>query len=443
MTGTATALLIDDRESLLSLYSLNLGLYVGTNVLCKKNHQEVVEYLKTNPKINLIISKSNISQQETAFSIYQYLNEQKLSIPLIVLGKEPKITQNAKELDSVPEMKELVKTAAQFLGVTAQKMALQEVPEHFPIPTNLFKNDGPLVCDVYKKQSESYVKAYEQGKKIPQGDVDTLEKTGEFFLYVPSKVRLKFAQSVTEKILASLRNENLTTAERIQVTDEGLKMISEEMRNCGILENTIMLAEESIKSIVHVAEKSPTLTELIRGLMADQVSFRFKHCQVLTYVCFHILQNMDWGTKEQQDKMAFVAFFHDIALNSDEETDVHSEADLNESKLSGHQKEVVRKHAALAANLVKDLPNLPLGAEIIIKQHHGSRTGVGLGVLSAAISPLSQVFVVAEEWTHIALKSHQEGRKISNAKLLKYLREKTGNTQNYAKIIDTLEKIKI
>ena len=41
----------------------------------------------------------------------------------------------------------------------------------------------------------------------------------------------------------------------------------------------------------------------------DFCSYLFKHTQILTYVCLHIIKHIDWGNAEQEDKISFIAFF--------------------------------------------------------------------------------------------------------------------------------------
>lgn len=440
------AILIEDRDDLIPLFILNLNMYVGLEVDCVRNHLEVLELLKDGKKVDIIVSKNNVAQDETAYRVYRYLEERGLKTPVVVLGQETRLSKICKILDINPDVKVLVRTCADILGVTAEEMAHLQVPDFFPIPTTFFKGLDHLICDVFERtraKNPTYEKVFSEGEAVASEKLDKLIKSGPLFLYVPAKFRLKFASSVTEKLLTSLNSPSLSNEERVEVTDKSMQMVAESMRSAGLQEATIQLAQESIRSMVSVVSKLPLLSQLLENLMSDKLSFRYKHCQVVTFICFHILDNIEWGTKEAQSKLAFVAFFHDISLTSDEEVRIHSDEDLADAGFGEKQKELIRRHAITAADMIKEYPNLPLGAEIIIKQHHGSRAGIGLSTLSPSISPLAQVFWVAEEYTQIALRAQEQGKKISNKKFVKFLRDRTGNFANFGKIIDALENLKI
>lgn len=440
------ALLVETKPQLRTLYSLNLNIYAGTEVHLCSDHIDVFDHLKSDNEINLIITRFSVKDDETAKSITKYLKREERNIPIIVLGNGNSLDPSWIVLDETPEVRSLVRASAKALGVNAEIMASLKVPDPYPIPIDHFRDIKSLVCDVFESRMENgnevYDLKYKKGFSINSRTVEYLKKNGLDTLYVPAINRIEFATTVTENLITFLGNQNLSVSDRIDMTDQSLIMLSEQMKTCGLTHSTIRLAQESIMSIEKVVEGSQTLKALLENLSEDKHSFRYMHCQMLTFICHHIVRNMEWGTKEQQDKLGFVAFFHDIVLETDDEARIRDESDIEASVLTPQRKEVVRKHALLAANLVKDFPRLPLGAEIIIKQHHGSRTGVGLSENSSGVSPLAIVFVVAEEWVQCVLDIHDGGRKASKDEVMKYLRGRF-KKKSYLKIVETLSLLDV
>ena len=85
-------------------------------------------------------------------------------------------------------------------------------------------------------------------------------------------------------------------------------------------------------------------------------------------------------------------------------------------------------HALDAAQMVINYPSIPLGAEVLIKQHHGSTTGRGfVDRVSPSISPLAAVFITAEEFVKEILD--RQGKKIDVNEIFDSLRGRLQGSQ--------------
>jgi len=126
---------------------------------------------------------------------------------------------------------------------------------------------------------------------------------------------------------------------------------------------------------------------------------------LITFLSYHAIENLDWGTSEQKEKLAFVSLFHDITLTTDEMCQIHSDSEMQISTMPDDKKSAIYKHAAVAAELVRNFPRAPIGADIIIQQHHASRSGNGFSqFFGNNLSPLAIVFIVCEDFAHRVLK---------------------------------------
>ncbi len=150
------------------------------------------------------------------------------------------------------------------------------------------------------------------------------------------------------------------------------------------------------------------------------------------------MEGIDWCNDEQKKTMNFVAFFHDIALSTDEQAKIHSGKELKAAKLPEKEEALVNMHAQIAAELVAKFPHAPMGADAIVRQHHGITHGVGFSEhYSGNLSPLTIVFILAEEFTSYLIESEED---IKMPSIIKKMREKFP-TQRFKKIIDILEEV--
>jgi putative nucleotidyltransferase with HDIG domain len=158
------------------------------------------------------------------------------------------------------------------------------------------------------------------------------------------------------------------------------------------------------------------------------------------FVATHLMDQLDWVNEEQKNKLQFIAFFHDIALENSEQARVHTDKELRESKFSSPQKELIKKHAQLGAAIAGQYPNAPIGVEQIIKQHHGMANGVGFSEhYSQNISPMAIVFILAEDFVDNLMHA---GVDFKIETKIAQMRERY-STQRFQKIIDSLESITV
>ena len=103
------------------------------------------------------------------------------------------------------------------------------------------------------------------------------------------------------------------------------------------------------------------------------------------------------------------------------------------------------EHASLAGQVVSNFPRCPMGADMIITQHHGMANGRGFAInFKDDISPLSKIMIIAEEITTYILIHNSEVKasekiNVDKVKIGKVLVEKF-KTHTYKKIIEAFSK---
>jgi response regulator RpfG family c-di-GMP phosphodiesterase len=188
-------------------------------------------------------------------------------------------------------------------------------------------------------------------------------------------------------------------------------------------------------------KKNPKLSKLLDRLLSNKTSYLYKHTQILTYISLHMIRNIDWGTPEQEDKISFISFFHDIALENDVQCQIHSTYELKRAELTTEARTLVERHAQIAAEFVSKFPHAPMGTDQIIRQHHGMLNGVGFSEhFGANVSPMAIVFIVAEEYTRIIMK--RDNGPFNGPEMIKELKD-VFPTSRFAKIVEKLMTLSI
>lgn len=434
-------LLVEDNTELESFYSLNLQTWVGAKTLPQKEAKFCQKAFDENPDIACIITKARNGTEKSAEILYEYLQKSQKNIPLIIIGKSSIEDENVIHLSNGLDIKPLMQNVAKALGVTAQNMATMQVPEYFPIPIHYFLALKRTLTNVYEEEIDNpgaYKQKLNKNEEFNENLIKDYIKAGVANLYVMKNDRLKFVTNVTQELIAKIEMEDLNANEQITAAEMGQKLLSEKLALIGITDETTKLANKQIKMMAGNARRYPKMGKLLARLMSNKAGYLFKHGQILTYICNHMMEYIDWGNAEQVKKISFVAFFHDIMLQNDEQAIIHSEADLKNSQLDQKSKELVNKHAQIAAELIQKYPHAPMGADQIIRQHHGITHGIGFSeTYGGNLSPMTIVFIIAEEVTDQIIRA---GKDLNFEGLINRMREKYP-TQRFQKIIDIMEQI--
>jgi len=437
------ALLIEGNQKIESFYMLNLTTWVGLDSIPKRRTEFAIKLLEEGQtKIDLIICRNKIEKEDSAKAIIDYLKSKNLSIPVIIIGAGRTPEGAFAHIPNSLDLKNVIKNSAKALNITAQEMVGKIVPDFFPIPIQYFTHLKRSVCDVYSTDFDNPDKYIIRINKLAEYTAETITtmiSEGVDFLYVDKLDRLDFVNNVTNELVTMMEQTELEEDERINASEKSVELLSQKLKTIGINEETITLAKKSMENIRGNIKKSPLLAKLIDRLLSNKTSYLFKHTQVLTFVALHIIRNIDWGTPEQEDKIAFICFFHDIALENDQQGMIKSNLELKKSNFNTREKSLVEKHAQIAAEMVAKFPHAPMGSDQIIRQHHGQLNGMGFSEhYGSNISPMAIVFIIAEEFTRIILA--REFGPFDRPEMIKELRQ-SFTTARFQKTVDLLESI--
>lgn len=434
-----TIVLLEHRLEYQAIYGMNLTLYLGAKVEVATTIKAAVDLILEFDPV-LVFVNNNAYSQDMGAELWQIFETKRIKTPLFVLGQAKVPQSEVTVFDSKIQLRDVLRSMAKSMNITAKVMAEQDMPDYFPLPSEFVIPGWQTSIEIFIKSKGDYEKYFDIEDIITGDELEKLENKNNFQLYVKKNERLKFVNSLSGQISAKLNDPNLSPEERIEVTATGYQMVMEQSRKIGIGEGTMELANSCIESMSKVLQSIPTLDDLLEKLLSDNSSLRYKHSLLINYIGSHIIKKTPWGSREQQEKFAFICFFQNIALTKDEHVLIKSDKELNESNLSEKEKTLVKNHALLAAKLVSTIDKIPFGAATIIKQHHGSNKGIGLSTLSLNISPLAIVFLFAQEWADLVFRFETESSRPTKKEVIKMLHHKY-NKPGFNKILPILHTL--
>ena len=440
-SSAATILLVDNHQKTQNLYKANLEAYTGAIVISCSILDEALEKIK-HSEFDIVISRATIDNRDAAKAIFKLLSNQNAKSNLMIIGSTSLKHFQAQVFHEPMAMKTLVQACAKYLNVTPIIMFEKDVGEFYPISLDLILPGFQLVCTSYKKDEHgNFIELLKQDQHIYKEVIILLKNNNIDTIYVKAKDRLKFINSLTVQTTEFLKLDRLTLNEKVQTVNRGHEMVRNMAKQMMMDQETIELAQASVETMFSIVNQVKTLKQILELTLNNHMSFMYQHCLLTSFIACHIIKNMEWGTRDQQTKIAFVAFFHDITLHDDKLCNIHTQEELDSAQLSEKDREKVEKHALRSAKfLSKYYSAIPLGAEIIIKQHHGNRAGIGFGEISQNISPLAIVFLVAEEWTIMALRNRKTETSLSREAIINKIKRKF-DRPGFKKVIATLDKL--
>lgn len=282
-------------------------------------------------------------------------------------------------------------------------------------------------CDVYMRMKKedgqfNFLKRYNANDEFDLAEIEKYRAQGlkEFFI---KKEKFKYFESLIKKeLVTTLEDDLLGGQERIKVTTQVYELTHDRLLSMGVDEHTIEVVNQSVKSMHASLGEDNAMATFLRTLKENNLSYAYAHSYLACLILHKIVAKFDWESGQIREKLTYIAYFHDISLPDEQMMKIHSQSDLDESFYEVKEKGIISNHAMQSAKIVEKIPKVPSGVTTVIKEHHGSKGGIGfMDDLSTSISPLSQMFIVVEDFVDSLLKVPQPASGAHIAQIMKQL----------------------
>jgi HD-GYP domain-containing protein (c-di-GMP phosphodiesterase class II) len=435
------ALILTEDKDLALLYISNFKVYLNFDCSLYSEKKGILESI-TMSQPNLILW--NLDQVRLN-QCYQQIFELNKDCVILYLGEQTdNLPENIFSITNQFSLKEIIRMIAKLFDITAAKMNSLEVETYFSFPTKVFKYIKKTNCNLYYQTDGTFEKIANVGDKLDEMFFSLTEEASHIF--VKSTDRLKLINHCTEYLLNEINKKDLNITDRLNVLNESYHFLSEKLYHSELTPTELQsISESCVQSFKQISKEIPLINKLLMILLNNQDRYIYAHSILASFIAGKIIDNMEWGSKEQKDKVAFVMFYHDIFLAPiyEKYPDLKSEDDLIFSKqLNDKEKDVVLEHAKLSAQLVRSFSRMPIGADMIITQHHGMTSGIGIAAqYKDDISPLSKVIIIAEEAASYLFHLAEKSIPVSDhmQEIAKKMKVKFTN-KSYWKLIEAFEK---
>lgn len=446
----SSILLISDDDLISQLYTTNLSVYLDTDIKIVSDMKSACIAL-TEKDFNLIISLAMVNNEESLESLKIYFKENQKIIPIITVGESGKADKDIVEIKSYYSVQKIIRAAAKILGVTAKDMAEKVVPKYYAIDLKFFykikKAPASLFIEMQKNNEIEYVLFANKDTEIDK-IISKFKSEGVEKIFVNPNDRLAVINSISISICESLTLSNLIDkTEKSELISTSMDFVGKSIVSNEVSNEIISLVNSCSKVMTEVIQDSPDLNSLLAIFLRNKNGFAYLHSMLSAYVAAHIVKHVSWGGESHIEKLNFVLFFHDVPLAPifEKNPEIKNEEDLLfQGNLTDAEKEIVLNHARISAELVSGLKKCPMGADLLIKQHHGMGNGIGFAVeYRDDVSPLSKVIIISEAFVEELLRLRDQGSdKISVGQIMAVLNERFSK-HTYKKIIETLVTLKI
>lgn len=412
----AQVILIESNKTMNDLLSVNLTTYLGVDLIHRKNAQEALSLLAILPSIDLIITNTKIEGEDTANLINDYLVENHLEISLLVMGGAvKKSTDHTISIANDKDWEKVVSLSAKVLGINEDVLAKKIVPDYVAVPVRYFLNLDTVNCDVFIRIKKSatefqYVKRIHNGDTFSKESVQRYMDQGLEFFYVPKEHHKNFAIFLSNRLVDKIESPHLNETQKIQIMGESYDIATKEIMKLGFNSETIQLTDTIIDNMVKNFEKSPEMSGLLHKVINSKTGLIYQRSHMISVVACEVIKNLKLSDPNANDKIAFAAFFHDIMLTDrDDLTKINSFEELEKAQLSESDWDLVFNHANEASLLIKNHPEAPIGADEIIRHHHGAFNGKGFSNAVEKLPDLSKIFIVAHHFVMELVKFKENG----------------------------------
>lgn len=441
-------LVVCDNEFLSVLYVMNLEVYLATSVELVTTAEAAIAIHKKKKNFDLIISLDTINKQDAFKEIDTYRGSYGVKTPLIKVGADADLDIDAKTfaVSSRYNIQSLLKKSASILNVTAKQMAELQMGDYYPISMTTVEGLSKAPCNLYYDVT-GQKKILARTDDPMEEDIKRIKSLGVDQVYVKSSDRLVIVNNASirliEKITLALKNSaGESTDKKVEVLNDGYEFAMANLFTSDeVKQEMAEIASASSRVMTEVVKENIQLKALISTLMNNKSGYIFIHSMITSYVANHIIKNVTWGGDGQSDKINFVLFFHDIYLAPLylKYPELKFEKSLLDSPLlTSKEVDIVMNHARLAAELVVTYKRCPMGADILIKHHHGMKKGSGFATkYPEDLSPLSKVLLIAEAFVEEFVAVTDAGKKPEMKVIIPKLIEEF-SSPSYMKIVQTL-----
>ena len=295
---------------------------------------------------------------------------------------------------------------------------------------------------------ETYIKIYNEDENTNTLDIKKYKDKGIQYLFLNRPTAMWVMGQIQKQISIFLKANNFRFILRgasdtpVKRFEQKILRIDDEVHVDPEFKKTI---EHTIDNIRAIVEKDQRIEHTLAVLKQHENEHAFFTLKInLTSVISCILaKQLDWISRSTIDKLVFASVLCDITLAVRPELlKIQTMSDFEQIKvtLSDEDQRIFLSHPKDSANLIKRyFSSAPPDSDDLAYQHHEQPDGTGfpMRIKAERISPLSALFIIANDFAYYFLMDEEP---TLDDFLLKC--QSRYDYVNFRKVLKALEKIK-
>lgn len=296
--------------------------------------------------------------------------------------------------------------------------------------------------------SDKYIKIFNEDDTTDILDIKKYKSKGIQYLYLTRKTAMWVIGQIQNQISIFLKANNFRFVLRgasdspEKRFEQKILRIDDEVHVDKEFKETIDRAVEKIRHLVEKETKVENYLKVLKDRQDEYALFTQK-MNLTSLISCVLAKQLDWISKSTMDKLVYAAVLCDITLAVRPQLlSISSLSEFEKMKdmLSEEDQKLWLSHPKDSAFLIKKyFQSAPPDTDALAIQHHEMPDGHGFpqGLKADKISPLSALFIIANDFSYYFLKDDEPS--VDDFVLKAHSRY---DYVNFRKIIKALDKIK-
>lgn len=423
-----------------------------TEVIELESEEKALLFLKNLQSAPAMIVYDYTSNAYLLEDFVGYLKANQKTVRIIILVDEVR-----------EEGKELLKDLQQFKLIDESTLPGSLVEEAKALNNTPFVNEGDYcrigidflsILDGINKNlfirigADKYIKIFHEDDTTDILDIKKYKSKGIDYLYLTRETALWVIAQIQNQISIFLKANNFRFVLRgasdspEKRFEQKILRIDDEVHVDKDFKETIDRAVEKIR---HLVEKETTINNYLKVLKDKQDDYALytQKMNLTSLISCVLAKQLDWISKSTMDKLVYASVLCDITLAVRPQLiSIENIQDFEKIKdtLSEEDQKIYLSHPKDAAFLIKKyFQSAPPDTDALAYQHHEAPDGHGfpMGLKAEKISPLSALFIIANDFAYYFLKDDEPS--VDDFVLKAHSRY---DYVNFRKVIKALERIK-
>lgn len=262
-----------------------------------------------------------------------------------------------------------------------------------------------MMADIYIKISdEKFLKIFSINDPLEKDRLQKYLDKGVNFLFIREQEFTAFTEYFLSLVVDKLKKAKAAPVEVKTLAElAAFDNIIETVKQVGITGATAEQIKDSVGSCLETIDKLKSIKSIFNNVFRSK-NFISEHSLLVSYIAGKIATDTSWNSPQTLEKLSLASLLHDVSLEDNflakqHDMDVSTLQQL-EAKFDGEILEAVKNHPLKTAQMLTSGQHLFADVESIILQHHERLGGEGYPskMNSSVVSPLSCLFIIAEEY---------------------------------------------